>query len=146
MINKKEYYFDSNHNKATPDEATWLVSHSYSDNKLIEEKWIQLKKNNTLSKAEQECNIDVCKAVCCTFITKHEDQDTKDIRYYYSLHGVETKPDGRGGLWLKMPVPCKALDPQTLKCTVHENRPKICRVYPTFEGPFIKKNICNLLP
>jgi Fe-S-cluster containining protein len=79
-------------------------------------------------------------------MTQHIFQDTQDIRYYMSLHNVETKPDGRGGLYLKMPVQCTALDPKTLRCTLHDSRPDVCKRYPQAESPFIPKEKCSMLP
>ena len=98
-----------------------------------------------LAKAEGDCDTYACGAACCTFMTQHIDRADADVQEYMRLHGVETKPDGRGGLWLKLPVPCLELDKETLQCKVWNTRPDICRVYPVAESPFIPREQCSLL-
>jgi Fe-S-cluster containining protein len=91
------------------------------------------------------CDTDVCGAACCSFMTQHVPRDDADAKAYLDLHGIESKSDGVGGLFVKMPVPCKALDPVSKTCTAHDKRPDICRVYPQQESPFIKADLCSLM-
>jgi len=85
-----------------------------------------------------------CHGACCTFMTQWETRKDPDLKKYMQLHGVEIKETLKG-LWLKLPVPCKAFDPNTKRCKVHATRPNICRNYPRHESPFIAKENCSLL-
>lgn len=99
-----------------------------------------------ISKGEGcDCDSDVCGGACCTFITQQFPSDNPDARKYFELHGVEVKSDLKGGLFLKLPVPCKEFDAETKACKVHDNRPESCRVYPQRESPFIAKEKCSVL-
>jgi len=97
------------------------------------------------NKQESLCKTEVCKGVCCTFVTEWSNRKDADLKKYLHLHGVETK-DAHNGMWLKYPVVCKNFNPETYECTDWENRPDICKQYPRRESPFISKSICNLVP
>ena len=98
-----------------------------------------------ISKGDCECDTSKCEGACCTFVTMPLAADTPDIKAYLTLHGLENKSDGQGGLYVKFPVACKAFDPETKLCASHDRRPEICRAYPRGESPFIEKAKCSLL-
>lgn len=100
-----------------------------------------------LAKAEcgGDCDTSKCGGACCTFITQHLDRCDADVKAYLTLHDLESKSDGHGGLFVKFPVKCTAFDPITKACSMHDKRPDICRVYPVQESPFIAKANCSLL-
>lgn len=98
-----------------------------------------------ISKADCECDTEQCGAACCTFITMPLSVDTPDVKAYLDLHGLTYKADGCGGLYVKMPVQCKAFDPLSKLCTAHDRRPDVCKAYPRAESPFIEKAKCSLL-
>lgn len=91
------------------------------------------------------CNVAKCKAICCTYTVFHWPIRSDEIRKYFDLHGIECVNDDGGGLWLKAPLPCKAFDPDTLRCKIYIDRPNACRIYPTKPSPFIPKELCSAL-
>jgi len=95
---------------------------------------------------KQTCNTDKCHGACCSFITQWEPRKDSDLKKYMALHGVICKEDESGtGMWLKMPVRCQALDPETYLCKIYKSRPGICSFYPKRESPFIRKEECSML-
>jgi Fe-S-cluster containining protein len=93
----------------------------------------------------QKCNITKCGAVCCTFTTLHYPIRTDEVRRYFTLHGIECVSDGESGLWLKLPLPCQAFNPETKQCRIYRKRPQACRIYPEHPSPFIPKELCLML-
>lgn len=91
------------------------------------------------------CDIKLCGGVCCTFLTMHWPIRTDEIRAYFHLHGIECKNDSEGGLWLKMPLPCRNFNHETKQCTDYNNRPLACRNYPQTKSPFIDPDLCTQL-
>lgn len=92
-----------------------------------------------------DCDTSKCGGACCTFITQHLERCDADVKAYLTLHDLESKSDGNGGLFVKFPITCKAFDSVSKACSVHDKRPDICRIYPQQESPFIAKANCTLL-
>ena len=78
-------------------------------------------------------------------MTQRINRDDEDVKKYLQYHGVAVKSDGEGGLYLKLPVPCKQFDSEKKLCKAHDSRPDVCRIYPLQESPFISKAECSLL-
>ncbi len=64
-----------------------------------------------------------CEAACCqlTVVLMPED-DVPEWLIHHSSHGPDTLAKGEDG-W------CAAIDPNTSRCTIYEQRPTICRKF-----------------
>lgn len=82
--------------------------------------------------------------MCCTFITVHYPIRSDDLKRYFNLHGVDSKSDSEGGMYLKFPVQCNAWNPKTKRCSIHEDKPDVCKRYPQKPSPFIPKEQCSM--
>jgi hypothetical protein len=96
-------------------------------------------------KSADTCDTSRCGGACCTFITDFSNRKDPDFIKYMQLHGVKVQ-EAAEGVFLKMPVPCKAFDPETKRCGDYENRPDLCRQYPRRPSPWISKEQCPLQP
>jgi Fe-S-cluster containining protein len=64
-----------------------------------------------------------CEAVCCRLtVVLMPDDHVPAWLIDRDLHGMETLAKGEDG-W------CAAVDPNTSRCTIYEDRPSICRKY-----------------
>ncbi|WP_430390682.1 YkgJ family cysteine cluster protein [Dyella sp. 20L07] len=64
-----------------------------------------------------------CEAVCCRLtVLLMPDDHVPEWLIERNAHGMETLAKGDDG-W------CAAVDPNTLRCTIYEQRPTICRKF-----------------
>ncbi len=64
-----------------------------------------------------------CEAVCCRLtVLLMPDDHVPEWLIDRDVHGMETLAKGEDG-W------CAAVDPNTSRCTIYEQRPAICRKY-----------------
>lgn len=64
-----------------------------------------------------------CEAICCRLtVVLMPDDHVPSWLIDRDLHGMETLAKGEDG-W------CAAVDPNTFRCTIYEDRPAICRKY-----------------
>ena len=106
-----------------------------------------------MRETSDKCRTDICKGICCRFLTFNYDKPLdEDFVSFLTLHGIELKQEWiRKGYkrvirsYLKIPLQCQALDPETCRCKIYETRPRWCRMNPTKESPFIDKNLCSVL-
>lgn len=84
-----------------------------------------------------------CSAICCKHIALEIDAPTSktdydNIRWYLMHDNIDVFIDNEGDWYLKIDTPCRHL--QGIMCGIYEDRPKICRDYPSedqdceFEG------------
>ncbi len=70
-----------------------------------------------------------CEAVCCRLTVLLMPEDVIPARLVaHDEHGLETMAKGEDG-W------CKALDPNTMRCSIYARRPQICRRF-VMGGPY----------
>lgn len=66
---------------------------------------------------------DACEAVCCRLtVVLMPDDHVPAWLVHRDAHGMETLAKGEEG-W------CAALDPVSMRCSIYEERPGICRKY-----------------
>jgi Fe-S-cluster containining protein len=75
-----------------------------------------------------------CDAYCCRHVaisidTPKTKMDYDTIRWYLMHENIWVSIDHNGHWLLEMRSPCKHIDTD-YKCTIYENRPKICADYP----------------
>lgn len=64
-----------------------------------------------------------CEAICCRLtVVLMPDDHVPEWLIDRDLHGMETLAKGEDG-W------CAAVDPNTSRCTIYDERPSICRKY-----------------
>jgi Fe-S-cluster containining protein len=89
-------------------------------------------KRNKQSKKVHSCS--KCSAICCQYVAIEIDKPTtrgdfEDIRWYIAHQDIWVFVEGEEW-YVCIERPCKFLSKNN-KCTMYENRPRICRKYNT---------------
>lgn len=70
---------------------------------------------------------------CCTFVEfEGHPSPTSDERTWLDYHDFlveEVEECGEATAKIIVQVPCKMLDKSTMKCTVYDERPNVCRLF-----------------
>jgi hypothetical protein len=77
---------------------------------------------------------DLCgEAACCRYVVLQVSPayQEREVSRWIELHGIKLV-ERNGALWAYIPTPCSALEDG--RCSVYENRPKVCRDWPNSQA------------